>query len=303
MSLFSSIFGGSSTKFPSITNLTEQEVKAFQQAYPQLMDALQAEMPGQAQLETDIQVAQMPQIAQLLTDLYGNYGVQLNDIGNQIDRSNQLAQAETNLAVMQGPGKQLIEEALNTARQSDPEYYKTRALVSDALSNLVGSIDLKGGLSPTEREEISRSLAQEGALRGTANSPSQLDTVGNAMQFGAAGRERVMQNQDALTRAISAATAFLPASNSGIDTFQIATGGPSRVNPGTALFTGITAPNGNAAGQFLQQAYNSASTKTGAQSSPYTKQSSSLFGGLKTIGDTLSSFNIGSSGKGMFGMY
>ena len=105
------------------------------------------------------------------------------------------------------------------------------------------SIDLSGGLSLSELREIEQGLAREGNIRGTFGAPSNLDTLANAMTYGQAGRARQVENQNQLAKAISASTAFLPASRSGMDVFQVATGKPSVPNTGENKFTGINNPS------------------------------------------------------------
>jgi hypothetical protein len=185
----------------------------------------------------------------------------------------------------------MIRLALENDRQANKEFYDTRANTAGQLDNLFNSIDLSGGLSATEREEISRALAQEGAMRGNGMAPSNLDTVGNAMQFGDAGRRRQLANQGMLVSAINSATNFLPASKSGIDTFQVATGNTSRPNAGNALFGGIAAPAGNSVGNVAGQSYGSASSKTGNQSGPVNKDQPGKMQGIGQIaGAALSLF-------------
>lgn len=183
------------------------------------------------------------------------YAPGYNLLGQQLEDSN--AAHDTNL--LNGAGKDTVQAALNAAKIYDPEYFATRAKTSDELSKLMDSIDLSGKLSGSEQDEIQRSLDQQSMRRGTSGAPSNLDTVSNAMTFGSAGRNRQLQSQDQLTKAISAATQFLPQSKSGVDTFQIATGKSSGTGLGTAAL---------------------GSGNTG------TSNGSNLFGGINQIGNT-----------------
>jgi len=93
-----------------------------------------------------------------------------------------------------------------------------------------------GKLSGGEREEVQRSLNQQAARAGNSNVSSMSNIVSNAMTFGRGVQDR----RDALGRALSQATSFLPASRSGFDPMQVALGRPSTVAPAT-----FTQPNMN----------------------------------------------------------
>ncbi len=110
---------------------------------------------------------------------------------------------------------------------------------------LINSIDLNGGLSGTERNEVGQGLAREGQQRGTQNAPSNTDTISNAMRYGQAGYARQQTAKSNLSDALSKASAFLPSAKSGVDVFQTATGRSSMPNPGNGLFTGVQSPNSN----------------------------------------------------------
>ena len=211
--------------------------------------------------------------AKLMADLYAKYGPQLNATGNDIAKQNALAEVATNQAVLQNGGTDLIKSLTDLQKNIDPEYYNTRANTATQLNNLFNSIDLTGGLSSTERDEIGKGLAREGLARGTSNAPSNVETISNAMQFGQAGRNRVLQNQNALVQAINASTAFLPSSKSGIDAFAAATGKTgSGTNTGNNLFTGIAAPsNSNATNSLMGTA--SANQQQRAQASAQSSKS------------------------------
>jgi hypothetical protein len=182
--------------------------------------------------------ATSPGYAELQANLYNTYGPIMNQIGNQIQDQNALASASRDNAVLTGPGRDLVSNAYDLSQIYDKPYYDSRQKSSDALAKLFDSIDLSGGLSPTERDEIGKGLTREGISRGTANSPSQTDTVANAMRYGAAGHARQQEAKSNLSDAIGKAAAFLPTAKSGVDVFQTATGRSSSANPGQSLFTG-----------------------------------------------------------------
>lgn len=230
--------------------------------------------------------------AQLMVDLYNTYGPQLNAIGNEITARNALSQAESDKAVIQGPGGELVRAADKLQREQDPEYYATRELTSSRLKDLMNGIDLSGALSSTERDEIGKGLSREGYARGTAGAPSNLDVVSNAMRYGQAGAERKTQAQGALTNAIAASTQFLPQSKSGVDVFQVATGKPSVNNPGAGLFSGVKDASGSSsnayglAGQMFSGANNISTTQMGidANKKDWLDKFQQFTSGLSNIG-------------------
>jgi len=152
--------------------------------------------------------------------------------------------AGTQVAVLRGPGGELINEAYAKAQEVDQPFYDQRDAAGQRLGDLLASFadprTLEGGdmydpsrpggrftgaLSGGEREEIQRSLNQQRARSGGGGGPHAMtDVVANAMTFG----QGVQNRRDALGRALGQATSFLPASRSGFDPFQVAMGRPSQ---------------------------------------------------------------------------
>lgn len=225
---------GSDPSAQPIGDSTAQQLQALTANLPQLMTAINGQILPSAQANQAAQTAIAPQQAALMTQLFGQYGPQLNQIGNTINAQNALASASSDNAVLNGPGKDLLASAKAADMTQDPEYYATRALTSSRLGDLLNSINING-LSGSERAEVERANAQSGQARGIANTPSQTATVENAMNFGSA----LQQKRNALGQAIGAATSFLPASRSGTDVFQVATGKPSTGNQGAGQFQGL----------------------------------------------------------------
>lgn len=167
----------------------------------------------------------------------------------QIAKQQELAQGATDTQALQAasaPGG-LIDTALAAQKQIDPEYYATRAASADAIQQLLA------GIGPTVSREIGQGLAQSNAQAGTLNSPSQLNTVSNALQYGQAGRS-------ALSQAVQAATTALPGFTSGMNAFQMTTGRSPVPNTtsGTAGLTNASALGSQLQGQLAsaQQANN-----------------------------------------------
>lgn len=223
-----------------------ENVRILETMLPYFSKAVAGQIIPQEEAKLAASQVTSPKYAQLMTDLYEQFGPQLNQIGNEIARTNAMETASRDRDVLAGPGKELLTELQAAMQQMDPEFYATRELTSNRLADLMKSIDLSGALSETERREIEQGLAREGVARGTANAPNQSETVANAMQYGQAGRNRQMQNQNNLSQAIAASTQFLPASRTGVDPFLVATGRASVPNTGENKFTGITTPGNEA---------------------------------------------------------
>jgi hypothetical protein len=166
--------------------------------------------------------------------LYEEFGPEFARIGSQIARQNAQAQAETDLGIVSGTGRELVREAMRTQKEADPEAYRARELALANLEQLQGSLtDPNAGLSGAERAEIDRSLARENYARGTGATPTATSTVSNAMAFGGAGEARKQQRQSAIANAAQLAAGAVQPLSSRIDTFQLTTGRPS-VNQGEA---------------------------------------------------------------------
>lgn len=189
-------------------------------------------------------------------------------------RQNELAQGSTDAAALTQANSTLLPAALQGQETLDPEYYATRTLTAQKLAEQLN------GIGPTVSREIGQGLSQENAKAGTLNSPSQLGTVSNALQYGKAG-------QDALTTAIQAATTAMPALKSGQDAFSMTTGRSSSANPttGTAGLTNASALGTSMGGNLAsaQQANNLNATNTALNSkdwADYLGQVTSSIGNL-----------------------
>lgn len=126
----------------------------------------------------------------------------------------------------------LVGAADKYQRQLDPEYYASRALMGDALKTYLTSYD-PTKLSPTEEAQITRGI---GATSGSLT-PSNMNTVRNAMTFGDRGTERWKNFGDAILKASSA----MPQLRSGLIGFNI---GTSRGNATGKDYSGNAAGTG-----------------------------------------------------------
>jgi hypothetical protein len=206
-----------------------------------MMKAWIANLPNLLRTQNQITNELAPGQEQSSLDLARTFLPQFTQVGLDQQRQQQLGQAGTDLATIQGPGKQLNAAVLEAQKAADPEYYAERAQAADALSKLFGSLDTPTGeLSGSERAEIERSLNRDNAAAGII-SPTATSTVSNALTFGNAGAAKKQQQQGAISNAVNTATAQMPAAKSGIDVLQTTLGRPSVSNTGLSQFSGIPA--------------------------------------------------------------
>lgn len=176
-----------------------------------------------------------------------------------------------NMSLLNGPGSQLLGNLYGLNQALNPTQMNTITSTGGRLQDLFNNIDLSGGLSDTERGEIAKGLAREGYMRGTANAPSNTDTIANAMQYGQAGYQRKQQAISNLSDAIGKSAAFLPNAGTGFNIGninQIGSGNAS-INPGSSMFSGVQAPDTSTANNLLSGLSNQygqfANTGLGAQ--------------------------------------
>lgn len=207
---------------------------AYVKHFPELVNVTSAGMLPLEQAKVNTAQVTAPQYDALQTLLYGTYGPQLAQIGSNINKQTALNQALSDTAVVSGPGRQLVQEALKSQQLADPEYYANRALAGNQLSSLLNSINMSG-LTPMEREETQRAVNQQNVNRGNLTNPAQMTTVENAMSFG----DELNKKRNTLANILGTATGFLPAAKSGVDVYQVATGKPSMQNLGDSKFQGV----------------------------------------------------------------
>ena len=217
---------------------TQESMAEVMKAYREnIIPMIQQQVAAARQYEPEMQKLReeiSPKEQALNKRLYEEFGPEFARIGSQIARQNAQAQAETDLGIVSGTGRELVREAMRTQKEADPEAYRARELALANLEKLQGSLtDPNAGLSGAERAEIDRSMARENFARGTGATPTATSTVSNAMAFGQAGEARKAQRQSAIANAAQLAAGSVQPLSSRIDTFQLTTGRPS-VNQGEA---------------------------------------------------------------------
>lgn len=196
---------------PSASESTQEMLQALAAYAPAAIRAINATTPDTARTQLAIDQEMYPQYYEL-------------------DRQNQLQGSRNELEIARGSGSDLVDQANVLQQKVDPEFYKSRATIGDAIERLIGGYD-PNQLSPTELAQIERGLAREGPV-----APSAMNTIKNAQTFGAAGEQRRQNFSNVLAQAASA----LPALKQGFTGFEVATKralSPLPANSTTAIGT------------------------------------------------------------------
>lgn len=214
----------------SVQESTADYLSALKQYGPEAIQAITGAQVGAAKNQLAADQAYIPGQAQLQTDVYAAQAPRLNQIGAEIDRSNQLAGAETQNQLITGAGGDAALAADALQRKLDPGFYTNRDEISGGISKLLGSMD-PSKLSGSEQAAVERGLGRtEGYF-----TPSALTTARNAMTFG----DQLANKQSRFGQAISTAAGSLPTLKSGISGYQVATGKTPGPNTGDARFSGV----------------------------------------------------------------
>ena len=254
-------------KAPSASESTAQMLEAYTKYLPGFVQALGGQILPLEKAMLDANKELSPQQNQLQLDIASQFLPKFTELGNKVSGQSALQQAQNDLAVLQGPGKELTAAALEAQKQADAPYYATRDRTATALQQLMGSLDdPNGGLSGSEQAEVDRRLAQENAAAGRTGVQTAQGTVQAAMEAGAAGAARKSQKQQAIANAVSAASNALPTFKSGIDIGALTLNRPMFTNPAEGQFAGATKAGDatqNLGGQVLGQIGTAQNTATG----------------------------------------
>lgn len=224
---------------PPTGESTAKIMEALTQYLPAYSQVVNAQKLPTAQADLGVSQAVSPAYAQLMQELYSQYGPGLAKTGSELERINRLGAAGTDVEILQGPGKELVSSAQALDRALNPEYYNTRAAAAGKLGELLGSINLNA-----PNPEAERLVSQEAARTGNVATPSATSTVSNALSFG----NELQKRRSALGQAISIGSQFLPSAVSQFNPVQTALGRPS-TNTGISQFTGVQGPSGQSAAQ------------------------------------------------------
>lgn len=238
---------GGDAPAPPPQESSRQMWEAFNEAFPEILRTVNEGVSPAAQAQLKANQETAPGLAKLQAELYDAFGPLMAGTANRIAADQAKSQSQSDLDIIKGTGRDLVKEGIETQKLADPEFYKSRETVSNRLGDLLGSIDLTGGISAGEQEALRRGIAQENNARGIAQTPSQTAVVEGAVKFGGAQRAREDAAKGQLTQALSVANGALPAMRSGVDAFQVATGRSSMPNAGDNKFTGVDTSLGSSA--------------------------------------------------------
>jgi len=166
---------------PGTGETTEQRLAALSQAIPTLGYHVNQTIAPERNAEFRADQTFAPAEQQLNADLFKRFAPQYANTQSQIDRG------------------------------IDPEYYRNREQTSARLGEM-----LTPGLTPGELSGVERGLNQQNVATGNSRVGSNTNTVGNAMQYGNAARDRLGQ-------ALGLATNILPQLRSNITSQAIST--------------------------------------------------------------------------------
>lgn len=151
---------------------------------------------------------------------YAQYSPQYLTIGeNLADLQAQRATAR-DLAVMQGGGAKLAEEALALDRMANPEFYANRAAAGKGFEALLAGQD-PNKLTGSEMANVERGINRLNMSRGTpSNIGDATTTASNAMMFG----DKLNQKRAAFGQSLGLFPGVQQGSQSNINAYQIAAG-------------------------------------------------------------------------------
>jgi hypothetical protein len=229
------INGGDPAPQP-VAESTRESLAAMTSALPGYGQAARSEMlPNElAKLNTAQQIS--PAYAAMINQLYGQYGPELNRIGQFIERDNRLASADADADILAGPGRRMTEEAQKLDEQLNKEFYDARRSGGKTLVDLLGSINLD-----RPDVEAERLIGRENARSGNLATPSATNTLANALQFG----NEQMKRQGMAGNAVNAASNFMASSRSEFNPVVTALGRPSS-NIADSRFPGVSNPGDQA---------------------------------------------------------
>lgn len=219
---------------PDATQMLGPSIRAMTRQFPRMVGAVLPQITPIQQALLSAAQATEPGYNELQTGQYEQMAPRLAAAGAQADQIGRTASAATDASIMQGSGRDSVSAALSLDRLANPEFY---ALREQAMSQLPAL--MSGRLTGGETEAIQRSVNQDNQRRGVIDVPSQVTTVGNAMRFGDASRQREMQG-------VGLAGGLMPAMRTGFDPVQTALGRPGG-NFGQSQFLGVDRPTGDQA--------------------------------------------------------
>lgn len=224
----------------SVNESTAKMLQAMEQYYPGAMASINSMASDTARAQAEAGAAALPVTTRAQYENMVNYGPLMTEIGNQLQNQSSQGAMEGELALARGVGKDMASEARNLQELVDPEYFALREKIPGLTDKWLEAVGDPGKLSATEREEMSRGIAQ----RGFTNPNSAMDAAENAMLFGQASRARAMDFGNVVAQT---ANMLNPLAMSGV---EVATRRPLTSNVGTNAMPAANQEGGNQAYTF-----------------------------------------------------
>jgi len=211
---------------------TGESVRSMAKYLPKLLQATSENVGPYEQALVNARGNIDPQNLALDESLARYFMPRFSQIGSDIQRQEAMNTANTELGVLSGPGAAMVREGNALNREVDPEYYATRAVGAQKLTDLLNGQD-PNRLTGAEMANVERGLNRTNMTNGTLNVPASGSAIKNAMTFGSA----LDTKRNTLLNTINAVPQNLAAMKSGFDAFQVATGRPSYgANPTTGQY-------------------------------------------------------------------
>jgi len=211
---------------PNMSEVTRAQYRQAIRYLPQLSQVIAGTTPVMAQGQYNAAAQTSPQYAALDLALKNQYGVPTADANAAIASRN-----TSNLSdIFSGAGSDLIRSSTETAKIADPEYYRSREQLGAGVDKLLSGQD-PNRLTEAELENATRGVNRTNIATGNVT-PSQTQTISNAMTFG----DELSKKRALFGDALGRATGALPAMKSGADTFRQVTGQPGTSGLGDTNF-------------------------------------------------------------------
>lgn len=209
-------------------------LKAIENYYPQAIEKVNTTLKPTALAQLEADKAVSDPYAAINQELYAKYGPQAAKTAAEIQDITDKAASARELDLAKTTGRDLVTEADTLQKQVDPEFYKNRGQISDAIGKYLNISD--PSLTEADAEEIRRATG-----RTSFNPQSAIDTAVAAGRFGS----KYDQKKSLFGEAINRVSAALPAMRSGIDAFNVATRRASAPTGGERVGTAATGSGDN----------------------------------------------------------
>lgn len=216
---------------PAQNDSTPKQMAAFVRYLPRYLETIGANVGPYTQALTTARGSVAPQELALDESILSYFGPRFTELGLGLQRQGALGTAQNELDVLRGPGAELVAAGKQLEEYQDPEYFATRAAVSQKLIDLLSGQD-PNRLTGAELANVERGLNRTNQRGGVADVPTSTGAIANAMTFGGA----LDAKRNTLLNTINAIPQNLAAFKTGKDVFQVATGRPSQPNAGMNQF-------------------------------------------------------------------